>query len=264
MCSRHGARYPLSCLSCALSTSLQCGGHPSSAGTDSCSSPPRRMPPPTHALPHARTHQPPHPAVAARSDLGAHIDGFIATQATTLVVQSSFESPVEGRAADVIQAARTAFDAAARLIKPGKKVRRLQHAAPGAAARRVARGAGARLRRQRGAPAPSVRPHTLTCPCPRPLGPNPLPSAEQRRVRQARQGGGALWLPPGGGCHVPPDEAAHHRRHQVHPEPPLPRQQGAGAPDARAARPRLGGGGSGGQEGGALRGRMGQRCRANP
>lgn len=52
-------------------------------------------------------------------DLGAHIDGFIATQATTIVVGSD---AVTGKAADVIQAAKTAFDAAVRLIRPGKKV----------------------------------------------------------------------------------------------------------------------------------------------
>lgn len=56
-----------------------------------------------------------------RSDLGCHIDGFIATQATTIVVGSGAEA-IKGRAADVIQAAKTAFDAAVRLIRPGKKV----------------------------------------------------------------------------------------------------------------------------------------------
>lgn len=55
-------------------------------------------------------------------DLGAHIDGWVATQAQTILVQPSFESPVTGQAADVIQAARTAFDAALRLIRPGKKI----------------------------------------------------------------------------------------------------------------------------------------------
>jgi methionine aminopeptidase len=54
-------------------------------------------------------------------DLGVHIDGFIATQAQTIVVQSG-DAPITGRAADVIAAARTAFDAALRLIRPGKKV----------------------------------------------------------------------------------------------------------------------------------------------
>lgn len=50
-----------------------------------------------------------------------HIDGFIATQAQTVVVQEG-DAPVTGRAADVIAAARTAFDAALRLIRPGKRV----------------------------------------------------------------------------------------------------------------------------------------------
>ncbi|GIL71145.1 hypothetical protein Vretifemale_1754 [Volvox reticuliferus] len=54
-------------------------------------------------------------------DMGCHIDGFIATQATTVVVQAGAE-PITGRAADVIAAARTAFDAAVRLIRPGKHI----------------------------------------------------------------------------------------------------------------------------------------------
>ena len=56
------------------------------------------------------------------SDLGVHIDGFIATVAQTVVVQASADAPVTGRAADVVAAARTAFDAALRLIRPGKKI----------------------------------------------------------------------------------------------------------------------------------------------
>ena len=55
------------------------------------------------------------------SDLGVHIDGFIATLAQTIVVQEG-EAPITGRAADLIAATRTAFDAAMRLIRPGKKV----------------------------------------------------------------------------------------------------------------------------------------------
>ncbi|KAG2484685.1 hypothetical protein HYH03_016514 [Edaphochlamys debaryana] len=52
-------------------------------------------------------------------DMGCHIEGFIATQATTVVVG---EEPITGRTADVIAAARTAFDAAVRLIRPGKHI----------------------------------------------------------------------------------------------------------------------------------------------
>jgi curved DNA binding protein len=55
-------------------------------------------------------------------DLGCHIDGFIATQATTVLVASSFDTPITGKAADLVEAARTAFNAAIRLIKPGKHV----------------------------------------------------------------------------------------------------------------------------------------------
>eukprot|EP00877_Chromochloris_zofingiensis_P000802 jgi/Chrzof1/10722/Cz05g10020.t1 len=55
-------------------------------------------------------------------DLGCHIDGFIAVQAQTIVVQQNFDAAITGRAAEVIQAARTAFEAAIRLIRPGKKI----------------------------------------------------------------------------------------------------------------------------------------------
>ncbi|MEW5312787.1 MAG: hypothetical protein WDW38_004395 [Sanguina aurantia] len=55
-------------------------------------------------------------------DLGVHIDGFIATQATTVVVAADAAAPVTGRAADAIAAARMAYEAAQRLIRPGKKV----------------------------------------------------------------------------------------------------------------------------------------------
>ena len=55
-------------------------------------------------------------------DLGVHIDGFIATQAQTVLAQADFDAPLTGRAADVVAAARAAFDAAIRLIRPGKKV----------------------------------------------------------------------------------------------------------------------------------------------
>ncbi|GBF91385.1 hypothetical protein Rsub_04125 [Raphidocelis subcapitata] len=56
-------------------------------------------------------------------DLGCHIDGWVATQATTvLVAPAGLDAPITGRAADAVKAARTAFDVAIRLIKPGKKV----------------------------------------------------------------------------------------------------------------------------------------------
>lgn len=56
------------------------------------------------------------------SDLGCHLDGFIAIQASTIVVQSDSEQPITGEKADVIQATRTAFQAALRLIRPGKRI----------------------------------------------------------------------------------------------------------------------------------------------
>lgn len=53
------------------------------------------------------------------SDMGCHIDGFIAVVAHTHFLQ---EGPVTGRAADVIAAANTAAEVALRLVRPGKKV----------------------------------------------------------------------------------------------------------------------------------------------
>ena len=57
------------------------------------------------------------------SDMGCHIDGFIAVVAHTHVLQ---EGPVTGRVADVIAAANTAADVALRLVRPGKKVYEIQ------------------------------------------------------------------------------------------------------------------------------------------
>merc|ERR1711971_113125 len=54
-------------------------------------------------------------------DLGAHIDGFIAVVAHTLVVGASGDSPVTGKKADAILAAHLASEAALRLVKPGQE-----------------------------------------------------------------------------------------------------------------------------------------------
>jgi len=54
--------------------------------------------------------------------MGAHIDGFIAVAAHSLLVQADTKAPVEGQQADVLQAASTALEAALRLIRPGKLV----------------------------------------------------------------------------------------------------------------------------------------------
>lgn len=53
------------------------------------------------------------------SDMGCHIDGFIAVVGHTHVLQ---DGPVTGRAADVIAAANTAAEVALRLVRPGRKV----------------------------------------------------------------------------------------------------------------------------------------------
>ena len=63
------------------------------------------------------------------SDLGVHIDGFIATAAHTLHVPESAaddaqqqSATITGKAADVVAAANTALEAALRLVRPGKHI----------------------------------------------------------------------------------------------------------------------------------------------
>jgi methionine aminopeptidase len=56
-------------------------------------------------------------------DMGAHIDGFIAVVAHTVVVGASKDKKVSGRKADAILAAHLASEAALRLVKPGNEVR---------------------------------------------------------------------------------------------------------------------------------------------
>lgn len=53
------------------------------------------------------------------SELGVHVDSFIAVVGHTLVVGSSAEHPVTGRKADVIQAGHIAGEVALRMLKPG-------------------------------------------------------------------------------------------------------------------------------------------------
>jgi hypothetical protein len=53
------------------------------------------------------------------SDLGCHLDGFIAPVATTMVVGAA---EVTGPKADVIMAAYTAAEVALRMVRPGCKV----------------------------------------------------------------------------------------------------------------------------------------------
>ncbi|KND02646.1 DNA-binding protein, 42 kDa [Spizellomyces punctatus DAOM BR117] len=55
-----------------------------------------------------------------RLELGAHIDGYIAQVAHTVVIGASKETPITGRQADAFQAAYLATEAAIRLLKPGK------------------------------------------------------------------------------------------------------------------------------------------------
>ena len=66
---------------------------------------------------------------ACRSDLGCHVDGYIAVVAHTLVVPkegatpTDAPAPVSAKAADVIVGAYTAAEAALRMLRPGNKVR---------------------------------------------------------------------------------------------------------------------------------------------
>ena len=57
------------------------------------------------------------------SDIGAHVDGFIAVLAHTFVIGASLENPVTGKKADAIRAAHDCAEAAYRLVKPGAVVR---------------------------------------------------------------------------------------------------------------------------------------------
>ncbi|XP_030747741.1 proliferation-associated protein 2G4 [Sitophilus oryzae] len=57
----------------------------------------------------------------AKIDLGAHIDGFIAVVAHTIVVGATPDKKVTGRKADVILAAHYASQAALRLLKAGNQ-----------------------------------------------------------------------------------------------------------------------------------------------
>jgi len=53
--------------------------------------------------------------------IGAHIDGFAAISAETIVVGANEQHPVTGRRADVLKAAWHAAEAASRLVKVGNK-----------------------------------------------------------------------------------------------------------------------------------------------
>jgi len=54
-------------------------------------------------------------------DMGAHIDGFIAVVAHTVVVGATVDTPVTGSKADALLAAHLASEAALRIVKPGNE-----------------------------------------------------------------------------------------------------------------------------------------------
>lgn len=53
--------------------------------------------------------------------MGAHIDGFIAVVAHTIIVGAANKNKITGRKADAILAAHYASQAALRLLKPGNE-----------------------------------------------------------------------------------------------------------------------------------------------
>jgi curved DNA binding protein len=53
-------------------------------------------------------------------DMGAHVDGYIAVAAHTVIVGATKANPVTGRKADVMIAAQKALEVALRQVKPGK------------------------------------------------------------------------------------------------------------------------------------------------
>jgi methionine aminopeptidase len=57
------------------------------------------------------------------SELGVHVDGYIATAAHTAVVSSNTQEPITGKAADVIAATHFAYETALRMLRPGIRVR---------------------------------------------------------------------------------------------------------------------------------------------
>jgi len=58
-------------------------------------------------------------------DLGAHVDGYIATVAHTVVVGASKDNKVTGAKANVIKAAYDAMEIAIRMLKPEAKHRNM-------------------------------------------------------------------------------------------------------------------------------------------
>jgi methionine aminopeptidase len=58
------------------------------------------------------------------SELGVHIDGYIATAAHTTIVVNNTQEAVTGRAADVVAATHFAYEAALRMLRPGVKVKK--------------------------------------------------------------------------------------------------------------------------------------------
>ncbi|KAG0068022.1 Proliferation-associated protein 2G4 [Linnemannia elongata] len=67
-------------------------------------------------------------------ELGAHIDGYMATNGHTTVINANPAAPIEGRAADVVCAAHFAAEAALRLMKIGNNNIQVQEAIAEAAA----------------------------------------------------------------------------------------------------------------------------------
>ena len=83
-------------------------------------------PPPSYVASRAHSSDPLSEQKLAKGDvvklhLGAHIDGFAAISAETIVVGATPDSPVTGRRADALRAAWTAAEVAMRLVRVGNK-----------------------------------------------------------------------------------------------------------------------------------------------
>ncbi|CDH53242.1 proliferation-associated protein 2g4-like [Lichtheimia corymbifera JMRC:FSU:9682] len=61
------------------------------------------------------------PGDVVKVELGAHIDGYIATAAHTVIVNPEPSQPIQGRAADVVCATHYALEAAIQMLRPGVK-----------------------------------------------------------------------------------------------------------------------------------------------
>ncbi|KAI8643830.1 peptidase M24, structural domain-containing protein [Parasitella parasitica] len=68
------------------------------------------------------------PGDVVKIELGAHVDGYIATAAHTTAISSNPQEPTIGKAADVIAATYYAYETALRMLRPGIKASEITRA----------------------------------------------------------------------------------------------------------------------------------------